>query len=635
MSGFFGWLPADAERPTAAVVAAMGHCLRTHPGERAALWNLSGLGVGLLAHPGREQGIEPLAHEARPAVIENRYHLWMSGEVFATPPSLSSEEGATLYVEAGRDHGFRRRLLRRLLEAGIQDVLPNLDGEYQIVLWDSAERRLTLLGDRFGSLPLYHGESGEGFAFAGGARGVLAAPGVRREPDREALREAVTFGGFRLGDRTNVEAVRMFPGACRAVAREGRLVARDRYWRWPSRQAAAPPAGTEAGRLSEELLREIGARWRTAVGRRLRGAERPGQTLSGGLDSRAILAEAAPRAPSWTAITYGVPGCDDARYAERAARAAGVHWIFQPLYSPPGARGDDGEAWLAERARHIQRTDGLVELVDLMHLESLPLQTEHLDVNLSGYIGDAVAGPTFAGVKTADDVLAHLPYYGGRLGLPWERALERAKGALADLDGADPRFALFAEKIPQSTNRLSAALRPYLKVRRPFTDYELFDFFQAIDPVWRREVSLYEHFLVAAYPSLFRHIPNQKTGLPVLSPPWRRQLARGLRFARRKALPWLARLGWALEPRRRLYSADEDHWRRPGTREAIRETVLRPGSIACDVFGRGEVEAVLTDWEERAAAPAQVIGALYVFETYHRDLAGFLRERRAGQGAPA
>jgi hypothetical protein len=43
------------------------------------------------------------------------------------------------------------------------------------------------------------------------------------------------------------------------------------------------------------------------------------------------------------------------------------------------------------------------------------------------------------------------------------------------------------------------------------------------------------------------------------------------------------------------------------------------------VFGRQAVTSVVRDWFERHHGPTQVIGALYVFESYHRDLAATLR----------
>lgn len=83
---------------------------------------------------------------------------------------------------------------------------------------------------------------------------------------------------------------------------EGRL-AQQTYWSWDE---IAPIAGNNPRELADEL----GTRFRTAVERRT--TRQTGLTLSGGLDSRAILA-AMPHAPK--TFTFGRPNSADVRLA--------------------------------------------------------------------------------------------------------------------------------------------------------------------------------------------------------------------------------------------------------------------------------------------------------------------------------
>jgi len=608
LTALCGWLPADPEREDQGVVASMGRAIRVHIGQVWAEWSVSGLSIGLLELPAAESPAEQYAPAVTP---DGRYHLWMAGEAFDGGGFVEVRNAVN-----SRTLDFRRSLLVNLLVRGIA-AIAKLDGEYQIVLWDARDRTLVLLNDRFGGLPLYWSRSSKGFAFAGGVRGILMAPGMRCDPDPEAVREAVTFGGFRLGDRTNVAAVKMVPGASVVTVSEGRPTFR-RYWRWAD-LPARPPLPING------LIDEAQSLWQRAVRVRLAGSTKPGETLSGGLDSRAILAEATRVAPTWTAITYGLAGCDDARYAQRAVEATRTTWVFQHLYS-----GRDPD-WLDARTGHVQHTDGLIGLTDLMHLESLPLQVALLDVHLSGYIGDAVSGPTFNEVHTPLDALHRLPFYATRLGLDQNAALGRVEQWLSALDGANPRFVLFEHKLPQSTNRLSAAWRPWLRVRKPFVDYAVFDFWQSLPSELRGRDRLYERWLRSRYPACFGKIPNQKTGLPVLAPTWRLGLARARRFAWQVIQPLLVNLGLPARPRLRYYHADEVYWRVPQTRERIEGMILRQGSLSCEIFGRASVAAVVADWFDRLAVPTQVIGALYAYEEYHRDLPRHLDTARYGR----
>jgi hypothetical protein len=599
MTGLFGWVGTDG--PDGAVAHGMACALQAHDREAWAARTVDSMTIGTL------DGVEAarVGEWAAPAWSRDRRHaLWLAGEIYSAP---GIDVEAPQHAPCQR---VREALLARLV-AGGAGILRDGDGEFQLAWWDRDTRTLRLIVDRFGGMPLYWSATARGFAFACGVRGVLMAPGVAADPDPEAIRDAVTFGGFRLGTATNVKAVRMAPGGA-VVTRTGAGATVSRYWTWSDVEPPAP-------RTIEEAIDGMHERWTGAVARRLRGAARPGQTLSGGLDSRLILAEAAPRAAGWTAITYGVHGCDDARLARRAAHAAGAEWVFAPLY-----QGD----WLGARTSYVQQTDGLVQLGDLAHLESLPLQIERLDVHLSGYVGDAVAGPTFTHIRTIEEAAVAMPYYETPLGRGWTAALDRLTEATAERGWLSTRFLLFEHKLPQSTNRWSAAWRPWLRVRKPFIDYGFFDYCQACPPRLRGTGRVYERWLRRRYPSLFGRIPNHRTGVPAAAAPWRLPVARAGRMARRLSRGAAATLGVRLRPWSRAYVNDEVEWARPDVRARIESTVLRPGSVAVELWGRAQVQSVLDDYLSRGVVPTQVVGALYVFEAYHRDLAGHLGEAR-------
>lgn len=605
MSFFCGWFPNDPREQAEGVVEAMGRALRVHSGQSWACWPFPCLSVGILELPTQE----PVEQAYAPAISSDKhYYLWMFGEVFKGGKLIDIHG-----VEHTRTLSFRQALLNNLLKHGVESI-KELDGEYNIVLWDRAKKVLTLLNDRFGGLPFYWASSSYGFAFASGVRGVLMAPGISADPDPEAIREAVTFGGYRLSNRTNIRAVKMVPGASIVTVHNGRPTLR-RYWHWSDIESVPE-------RPIPDLIKQIHHLWRQAVEHRLAGAKRPGQLLSGGLDSRLILAEAAPHVPKWTAITFGIAGCDDARYAQQAADAMGVTWVFHPLYT-----GKDPD-WLDYRTSYIQKTDGLIDLHDLKYVETIPLQSTLLDVHLSGYIGDAVIGPTFNDVATAKQVLAKMPFYRTKIGMNQTEALERINEIFSSLDDAPARFALFEHKLPQSTNRWIAAFRPWIRVRKPFLDCDFFDFCQGLQPEIRGKQAIYQRWLKFRYPECFARIPWQKTGVPILTSYWLWQVDRVRRFAWRKVQPYLSKIGISTHPRLRYYTADEFHWRTPEARIRIEGVILRPGSLCCDILGHEAVKNVVSAWFERVDSPAQVIGAMYVYEVYHRDLHTYLRTTR-------
>ena len=83
-----------------------------------------------------------------------------------------------------------------------------------------------------------------------------------RAPDIQALREAVTFGGYRLGERTNVEDVKMLYGGTE-LSVSGNTVTKKRYWSY----AAIEERYSELG--VDERIEQASELWTRAIKRRL------------------------------------------------------------------------------------------------------------------------------------------------------------------------------------------------------------------------------------------------------------------------------------------------------------------------------------------------------------------------------
>jgi len=598
----FGCVGLDP-RETSSILMSMSAALRVVPDEVSETWTFDSMGIGVLERPLGKS--ERLCEPARGA---DGSLLWFTGEAFDWP-----SQGGLLPCDS-RTAGFRSRLVEAILARG-PGVVRDLDGEYQVAVWNPSTRSLLLINDRFAALPLYFSEAADGtVAFAGGVRGVLTVPGIGCDPDPDAIREAVTFGGYRLGGRTNIRGVEMMAPASVVTVSGGRR-ATKRYWTW---------AELADGDATDErtLMEETRASWSDAVKRRLDGASRPGLTLSGGLDSRAILAEVSRRGVAAHALTYGVPQADDVRFARRAAAAAGARWELFPLYT---------DGWLERRTHRIHETDGLMDLVDLMHTEAFDRMPEAFDLYLSGYIGDVVVGSTHYFVDP-EHLLRTMPYYGGELAIPFHEARALSVDLARSIDGP-PRFAAYEHKLFQSISRITAAARPYVTVRRPFVDYRFFETCQRVPFAWRANQQWRERWLVSTYPALFARIPNQQSGVPPQSSRMRWQVTRAARFAWRRTLKAVQSAGMHVTVPERTYHPDERYWSQAPARAAITNTILRRGSLCCGIFGRERVQGAVERFFEAGGEPVQVIGAMYVFEHYHQTLVASLNGAKRQVGA--
>ena len=113
------------------------------------------------------------------------------------------------------------------------------------------------------------------------------------------------------------------------------------------------------------------------------------------------------------------------------------------------------------------------------------------------------------------------------------------------------------------------------------------------------------------------------------------QATRVARYGWRRLLRAAGAAGQPVTIPERSFHPDDRFWSRPAERAVIEGTILRAGSLSCDLFGRDKVRDTMRQFFEAGAAPVQVVGALYVFERYHQTLAASLADARRQIGTHA
>jgi hypothetical protein len=214
-----------------------------------------------------------------------------------------------------------------------------------------------------------------------------------------------------------------------------------------------------------------------------------------------------------------------------------------------------------------------------------------------------------------------MPFSGAPIAFDGDEAIARLLSASSVGTTAD-RFLVVEHKYPQALSRPSAAVAAWLPVRRPFLDLDLVEFCASHDAEARD--GLYETWLRSCYPRVFKGTPIQKSGAPIGAGAARKNAARAGRVVRRAARHVALAMGRRVEPWSRTYTADEDQCAAPTVRGRLEATILRRDSIVCELWGRETIVSLLDRWLDERQGPSQVIGALYVWEAYHRDLASHL-----------
>ena len=200
------------------------------------------------------------------------------------------------------------------------DAPERLIGDFAIVVWDAMRRQLFLARDVFGLRPLLYRTFNDGFWWASEVQ-ALARLGDASVNDGMV---AEYLGGMRSETETLVHDVFRVPRASLLVLDHSGTVRVTRYW---------TPRVSAVRRFSgdDEAVEEFRSLFSRAVSSRLRAVGPVALTLSGGLDSSLVAAEAASlhRAGSAAlvhAFTLALPGhtSDESPYAQEVARHAGL-----------------------------------------------------------------------------------------------------------------------------------------------------------------------------------------------------------------------------------------------------------------------------------------------------------------------
>jgi len=190
--------------------------------------------------------------------------------------------------------------------------------QFAAVFYDPSSHRLRILADRLAIRPVYVHEGERFVIFATSLRVMEALDAV---PKRVDLVGTVEEGvnGIALAGRSPYSGIRRL-GVAEAVEVEKARSHRFRYWEWDLVAEEKAPV--------EELARRASELMRRAVRDRLRTDRRVVATLSGGLDSRGIVALLREAGAEVATITYGQQGMRDISLASGFAAAAATHHIL-------------------------------------------------------------------------------------------------------------------------------------------------------------------------------------------------------------------------------------------------------------------------------------------------------------------
>ena len=288
--------------PDAALLARMAETMRNRGPDGDGLWTGEEAGFAF-----RRLSIIDLHQRSNQPMHLAGCHLVFNGEIYNY---LELREQLISLGHRFETEGDAEVLLHAWVEWG-EGALDHLNGMFAFAIWDDNEKSLTLASDPFGEKPVYWSEADGRIAFASELKALILAPWVEAEPDLELLGNFIARESVMPDPgQSFLRGVQRLPAAHLLRWRRGRTET-IRYW--TPQPVAVPDTYEDAVALLRELLLD-------SINLRLRSDVPLGTSLSGGVDSSAIVALSAKLAGDHRrhAFTATLPGLRARRVALRS-----------------------------------------------------------------------------------------------------------------------------------------------------------------------------------------------------------------------------------------------------------------------------------------------------------------------------
>jgi asparagine synthase (glutamine-hydrolysing) len=376
--------------------------------------------------------------------------------------------------------GGDARLVLRLYEQKGPRFLNSLNGCFQGVLADLRTKRVFLFNDRLGMQRLYYANVGGSFVFASEAKALLKISSALRRLDPQSVGEFLTCGCV-LENRSLFEGISTLPaGSCWTFDIDGSSnhgdgsSKRARYFEAAEWEQQSLLPAKEIYEALPELIRSV-------IARHMSSGLPVGVSLSGGLDTRLIMAyldDTKTGVP-----TYTFNGMSRETYDVKIARtvAAACGHSHQVL----SLNQEFLRNYPMLSARTVYLSDGGLGAEGAYELFFNQLARQVADVRVTGNYGSEV----FRRVRQ----LGAFPPDRRVLNSDFAPQVDRAVATIAEYDnGHDLSFGVFRQAPWFGYGRFSIEQSQVI-VRNPFLDHEFLRFMYRVPRDLRNQSDLELH----------------------------------------------------------------------------------------------------------------------------------------------
>lgn len=232
---------------------------------------------------------------------DGNLHIVFNGEIYDYKELRAELEAAGISF---RTHSDTEVLVNTIQQYG-EKALDKLRGMFGFAVWNEKEQTLMLARDFFGIKPVYYAQIDGHFVFASEIKSILAFPGYKREVNRLALEQYLSFQYSALEETFFKGIYKLMPGHV-LIYRDGKYEIKSYF------KARLTPGQWEEGAAQLETVLD------DSLKHHMLSDVEVGAFLSGGVDSGYLAAASGAD----QAFTVGFDEGDRYNEVEKAAQVA-------------------------------------------------------------------------------------------------------------------------------------------------------------------------------------------------------------------------------------------------------------------------------------------------------------------------
>jgi asparagine synthase (glutamine-hydrolysing) len=400
-----------------------------------------------------------------------------------------------------------------------KDFVKKINGDFVIVICNLKENELHIVNDRYGLRPHYYILNNDKLLFSPEVKAFLEYKKFKKDLNEEAIVDFFAFGKI-LENKTFFKNVELLRPSSILTFRDGEISIKQ-YWDFNYEP--------DYSKSEDDFVNELVKTFKNAVRIRMKENHRYGVSLSGGLDSRSIVAAMDEKVrQDVLSSPFGPLDCDEVKIAKKVSKKAGTK--FKAVEIIPEMIIDGAE-------KLVYLTDGMVSIGYGYTPFMFRVLMKDVDVVFDGFEFDVTLGGSYLNkdiLNAKEDKALFNILYKSRIFSDDELDKLFVKTYNSEISQSSFKKALdkINEKHPGNKNdhfllRNHAlryilmghpvVMRNMVECTLPTMDNELIDVIQKIPPELRLNHHIYRKFLKKLSPELAK-FPYNQTGISAVAP---------------------------------------------------------------------------------------------------------------------